>query len=133
MTNLTRDFEPTIILHHPHSTDSPRIWTTAWSGAREFLPKSDPRRHVWASGIGYYNDDGDGETRGALCAVQSATRCCGSHVVDIAVEPRAESTRTRARFASIYDLLDRGRAPATAAHVSEFFEALAGGSPDEEA
>ena len=87
MTNLTRDFEPTMILHHPHSTDSPRIWTTAWSGAREFLPKSDPRRHVWASGVGYYNDDGDGQTRGALCAVQSATRCCGSHVVDIVVEP----------------------------------------------
>ena len=37
MRSLARSFRPTIILHHPHSTDSPRIWSTAWSGARELL------------------------------------------------------------------------------------------------
>ena len=85
MMNLTRVFEPTIILHHPHSTDSPRIWTTAWSGAREFLPESDHPRHVWASGIGYYNDHE--APRGALADVQRATHCCERHVLDIVVEP----------------------------------------------
>ena len=53
MRELTRKFRPTMILHHPHSTDSPRIWSTAWSGAREFLPCNRGARHVWASGIAY--------------------------------------------------------------------------------
>ena len=85
MTNLTRAFEPTIILHHPHSTDSPRIWATPWSGAREFLPDSDHRRHVWASGIGFYRDGK--APRGTLHDVQRLTRCCEEHVKDVAVEP----------------------------------------------
>ena len=85
MRTLTRDFGPTMILHHPHSTDSPRVWATPWKGARAFFPESDDRRHIWASGIGYYNDEE--EPRGALQAVQCATRCCGSHVVDIVVKP----------------------------------------------
>ena len=49
--DLTSDFEPTMILHHPHSTDSPRIWSTAWSGARDFLPESDPP--TTRLGVGY--------------------------------------------------------------------------------
>ena len=50
MKALAREFSPTMILHHPHSTDSPRIWSTAWSGAREFLPQNEGDEHVWASG-----------------------------------------------------------------------------------
>ena len=79
----TSEFEPTVILHHPHSTDSPRIWRTAWSGARDFLPESDPPRHVWASGIGYYYKDDEGR-RETLPSVQRLTRCCEEHVI---VEP----------------------------------------------
>ena len=89
MMNLTRDFSPTMILHHPHSTDSPRIWTTAWSGARALLPESDPRRHVWASGIGFYRDEKNGKPREALHDVQRLTRCCKEHVKDIVVESSA--------------------------------------------
>ena len=85
MRTLTRDFRPTMILHHPHSTDAPRIWATAWSGARAFLPESDVRRHIWASAIGYYNDAED--PRGTLDGVQRATRCCENHVKDIVVKP----------------------------------------------
>ena len=85
MRTLTRDFGPTMILHHPHSTDSPRIWATPWKGARAFLPESDVRRHIWASGIGYYNDEE--EPRGTLDGVHRATRCCEEHVVDIVVKP----------------------------------------------
>ena len=95
MRNLTRDFGPTMILHHPHSTDSPRTWATAWGGASEFLPESDGRRHVWASGIAYYN--GDGKPRGALCDVLRATRCCEKQVVDIVVVaplPPSDAHRT---------------------------------------
>ena len=86
MRELTREFRPTMILHHPHSTDSPRIWTTAWSGARELLPRKVGGRHVWASAIGFYNRDGE-KARGTLCDVQRATRCCAQQVVDICVRP----------------------------------------------
>ena len=85
MRKLTREFGPTMILHHPHSTDSPRIWGTAWSGAREFLPREGSERRVWASGIGYYR--GEGKRRGTLGEVRRATRCCKEHVFDICIKP----------------------------------------------
>ena len=85
MRILTREFRPTMILHHPHSTDSPRIWATAWSGAREFLSCNRGARHVWASGIAYYRNGG--ERRGTLGNVRRATRCCEEHIVDICVKP----------------------------------------------
>ena len=85
MRELAGDFRPTIILHHPHSTDTPRIWATAWSGAREFLPEKHGEHHIWASGIGYYN--GDGKPRGQLRDVLRATRCCEEQIVDICVKP----------------------------------------------
>ena len=86
MRELTRKFRPTMILHHPHSTDSPRIWSTAWSGAREFLPCNRGARHVWASGIAYYRNGA--KRRGTLRDVRCATRCCEEQIVDICVKPR---------------------------------------------
>ena len=84
MRDLTTEFEPTIILHHPHSTDSPRTWRTAWSGAREFLPESAHPRHVWASGIAYYRPRK--ASRGTLRDVLRTTKCGETPVVDIVVE-----------------------------------------------
>lgn len=50
MRRLARRFEPTMVLQHPHSTDTPNIWRTAWAGlAREL-----PGLRAWASGIGYH-------------------------------------------------------------------------------
>lgn len=87
MRELVEDFKPKIILHHPHSTDSPRVWATAWSGAREFLPRShDGKHHIWASGIGYYHLLGKPPRR-ELCDVLDKTRCCTNHVIDICVTP----------------------------------------------
>ena len=85
MRSLARSFRPTIILHHPHSTDSPRIWSTAWSGARELLRGMRGVRHLWVSGIAYYN--GDGKPRGELSGVRRSTRCCEEHVIDLCVRP----------------------------------------------
>lgn len=85
MRKLAKSFKPTILLHHAHSTDSPRIWSTAWSGARELLLPERDVRHVWASGIGYYH--GDETPRGKLCDVQRSTRCCEAHVIDVCVKP----------------------------------------------
>ena len=84
MRKVARKFRPTMILHHPHSTDSPRIWSTAWSGARKVLSGQRDGRHVWASGIAYYN--GGEARRGTLCGVLEATRCCHEDVVDIRVK-----------------------------------------------
>ena len=85
MRKLAMSFKPTIVLHHAHSTDSPRIWSTPWSGARGLLPRRGGVRHVWASGIGYYY--GDDTPRGELCDVRRSTRCCEEHVVDVRVKP----------------------------------------------
>ena len=85
MRKLVTDFRPTMILHHPHSTDMMQVWSTAWSGARAFLPRKYGAEHVWASGVAYYN--GGEKPRGKLRDVLRATRCCEEQVVDILVKP----------------------------------------------
>ena len=47
MRELAREFRPTVILHHPHSTYSPRVWARAWGATRSALPSA----RIWASGI----------------------------------------------------------------------------------
>ena len=85
MRKLVREFKPTIVLHHPHSTDSPRIWSTAWSGALQFLPRErNGQIHSYASGIAYYNTLEN--PRRKLCDVRTGTRCCDNHVLDIVVD-----------------------------------------------
>jgi hypothetical protein len=48
------EFKPEVILHHPHSTDSLHIWSTAWSG----VPKYIPSVKTYSSGIHYENVNG---------------------------------------------------------------------------
>lgn len=48
--------KPKVVLHHPHYTDSSRIWATAWSGVREFIPTV----HTYSSAIHYENIYGGG-------------------------------------------------------------------------
>jgi hypothetical protein len=68
MRKLARRFQPTVVLQHPHSTDSPNIWRTAWAGLVHELPGV----KAWASGIGYYCPRG--KLRAPLAAVQKATQ-----------------------------------------------------------
>ena len=49
MQELAGEFKPTMILHHPHSTYSPRIWASPWGAARRALPTA----RIWASGIAF--------------------------------------------------------------------------------
>ena len=49
MHRRARRFKPTVILHHPHSTYSPRIWAGAWGATRTALPSAE----VCASGIAF--------------------------------------------------------------------------------
>jgi hypothetical protein len=49
-----QNFRPSIVLQHPHSTDTPNIWKLAWSS----LVCAVPSIKAWASGICYYNPKG---------------------------------------------------------------------------
>jgi len=72
---LTRDFRPTIVLHHPHTTDTPRIWTLGWAGLRNLLAPT-----AWASGIAYCNPWG--APREPLAKVLANT-CNGDSCLDL--------------------------------------------------
>lgn len=62
------EFKPQVVLHHPHTTDSSRIWATAWSGVRKFIPSV----KMYSSGINYKNVKG-GIQRQSLEKVLTAT------------------------------------------------------------
>jgi very-short-patch-repair endonuclease len=49
-----KNFNPSIILQHPHTTDTPNIWNLAWRTVEKELPNV---KH-FASGIKYYNHFG---------------------------------------------------------------------------
>ncbi len=72
---MCRQFSPTIVLQHPHSTDSPNIWRTAWAGLRDDLPTV----QCWASGI-YYKR----KARGKFADVLRSTRS-SEGVLDVVV------------------------------------------------
>jgi len=61
-------FRPTVILQHPHSTDSPRIWLLPWSSLAETC---NPALKDWASGICFYHKGG---ARSTLRKVLVGTR-----------------------------------------------------------
>ncbi|MBB1073535.1 hypothetical protein HUU62_03815 [Rhodoferax sp. 4810] len=77
---LAKQFQPTIVLQHPHSTDSPNIWRTAWAGLIQELPDV----KAWASGIAYHHWDDQQEPRGSLDEVLIATQG-GMQTVDFIV------------------------------------------------
>lgn len=74
MRHLARRFKPTIVLHHPHTTDSPNIWRNAWGGLAGQLPGL----RAWASGIGYHR--WGKRPRAPLCDVLMATQGGASSV-----------------------------------------------------
>lgn len=68
MDRLARRFQPEVVLHHPHSTDSPRIWQVAWSGIRSSIPSC----HTYSSGIFYIGPNGS-LPRGTIGDVLAST------------------------------------------------------------
>ncbi|MDI3291881.1 hypothetical protein [Polyangium sp. 15x6] len=74
-------FQPTIVLQHPHSTDSPNIWRLPWlSLAREI-----PSVRTWASGIAYYHSESNRE-RADFERVLALTRSDERMVVDVVID-----------------------------------------------
>jgi hypothetical protein len=80
MRELTEKRQPTVVLHHPHATDTPKTWHPAWGGIR----KTFTRLRDWASGIGYYNYD-QPDPRQPLDTVLRQTRPDNGRVLDIVV------------------------------------------------
>ena len=62
-----KEFEPDIVLQHPHSTDTPNIWNAAWRELERELPNV---KH-FASGINYSNKTG---VRASLDSVLQKTQ-----------------------------------------------------------
>ena len=83
MQKLARQFRPTMVLHHPHSTYSPKVWGAAWGATRSALPTA----RTGVSGIAFC---GNPEPRSkwkpwqTLHATQAATSA-GDGVLDIIV------------------------------------------------
>ena len=69
-----KEFDPDIVLQHPHSTDTPNIWNAAWRELERELPKV---KH-FASGINYSNKTG---VRASLDSVLQKTQ--KGDVVDV--------------------------------------------------
>jgi hypothetical protein len=81
MATATARFKPTIVLQHPHSTDTPNIWRMPWAClAREY-----PSVGAYASGIGYFR--WSGKPRRPLREVLAGTRS-EDGVVDVVVKTR---------------------------------------------
>ena len=80
MRRLAGKFEPVTVLQHPHTTDSPMIWSTAWAGVRKCLTTAE----TLASGIAYCGGDESGLPRASIEAVLERT-AWGAQIVDVLV------------------------------------------------
>lgn len=60
--------KPSVLLQHPHSTDSSKIWSVAWSGIKRFVPSV----KIYSGGIHYANFKG-GKQREPLEKVLKST------------------------------------------------------------
>ena len=78
MRKLAKEFDPVAVLQHPHTTDTPKIWSVAWAGVGRQLPEVE----TFASGIAYCHW---GQTRAPLDAVRNGT-AWGAAITDIVVE-----------------------------------------------
>lgn len=81
MNKVASAFRPTVVLHHPHRTDSARIWQTAWGGIAELgQSKWKNSLRCFASGIGYYPDGKP--VRQTLSKVRAGTCSKGDRTLD---------------------------------------------------
>ncbi len=72
-------FRPTVVLQHPHSTDTPNIWRLPWLT----LAKEVPSIKSWASGLAYFS--WNGSERADLPRVLELTKSDDS-IVDIVLD-----------------------------------------------
>jgi len=75
--SLVIKYSPTVVLQHPHFTDTPRIWITGWTGVRRYIGTVDS----YSSGIHYENMDGSEVREPNIIKVLAASKM--GKVVDI--------------------------------------------------
>jgi hypothetical protein len=85
MAARVQQFRPSVVLHHPHSTDTPNIWRMAWSS----LQRTAPSVKAWASGISYYNKNRTDPPRAPLDQVLRSTQG-GEPCLDITTGKRCQ-------------------------------------------
>lgn len=88
MAGLVRRFKPTVVLQHPHSTDTPNIWRMPWA----CLARDYPSVPCYGSGIGYYA--WSWRPRRPLAAVLTGTRS-ETGVADVVVQSRLGAGKTQ--------------------------------------
>jgi hypothetical protein len=81
MARATAQFKPTVVLQHPHSTDTANIWRMPWA----CLARDYPSVRAYASGIGYFNRNGP--VRQPIREVLAGTRS-QFNVADVVVKSR---------------------------------------------
>ncbi|MXZ43766.1 MAG: hypothetical protein F4Z01_02120 [Gammaproteobacteria bacterium] len=81
MRSEAERFEPSIVIQHPHQTDSPRIWLSGWSGIKKILPSVEQG----LSGIAYFPHPLHRATRRKLPKVIDGTKF-GSNIEDVVIE-----------------------------------------------
>lgn len=79
MVKVTKEFQPTIVLQHPHTTDTPNIWRMPWS----CLIRDLRTVRAYASGINYFR--WKGRPRRSLQEVLAGTRS-EAGVLDVVVK-----------------------------------------------
>ena len=80
---LAREFKPTIILHHPHSTYSPNIWRSAWGAARATLPTT----RIALSGIAFCGNPQPEPKWRPWQTLDTTLRAtsCGDGIIDVVI------------------------------------------------
>lgn len=81
MRSIAKKFDPTIVIQHPHQTDSSRIWQTAWSGVKKVLPSVEQG----LSGIVYLPAYGCTAEREELPVVLERTKF-GPQIEDVVIK-----------------------------------------------
>jgi len=81
MDRLVHRFQPTVILHHPHATDSTKIWLDSWTVLRNRLQH---HSKAWSSAICYTNSPYP--CREPLGKVLTATKSEDLTCIDIKVK-----------------------------------------------
>ena len=83
MMDLARKFEPSIVLHHPHKTYSPRVWQSAWGSLRKRLGTV----KSWASGIAFCGKpDCEEKWQKYWTIDRTCAATCSEDVLDVTVE-----------------------------------------------
>ena len=79
MWKRAMEFKPTIVLQHPHATDTPKTWTQSWNTVQRRIPSI----IAWASGVRHANPGKGKKQRCSMQDVLDGTRSSPDSVVDI--------------------------------------------------